>query len=65
MEHGNKPSIRRKVESMSPEKREELKNYVESIKEIKRKINEMLNEASVNEVGGPIGVNSIHLDVEE
>lgn len=61
MEHGNKSSIRKKLEGMSPEKQEELRQYVESIKEIKRKIKEMLSEAPVNEMGGPIPVNSRHL----
>lgn len=65
MEHGKKSSIRQKVESMSPDKREELKSYVESIKEIKRKIKEMLSEAPVNETGGPIPVDSMHLKTEE
>lgn len=53
MEHGKKSSIREKVKRMTPEKQEELKQYVDSIKEIKRKIREMLNEADkVEEVGG-------------
>lgn len=63
MEHGKKSSIREKVASMSPEKQEELKQYVESIKEIKRKISEMLKEASVNEIGGPNV--DLHLNIEE
>lgn len=65
MEHGSKSSVRKKVESMSPEKIEELTQYVKSIKEIKRKISEMLNETPVNEIGGPIPVDSMHLNTEE
>lgn len=65
MEHGKKSNIRQKVESMSPEKIEELTQYVKSIKEIRRKISEMLNETSVNETGGPIPVNSLTLNPEE
>jgi len=65
MEPTKKSNIREKVKSMTPEKQEELKQYVESIKEIKKKIAEMLREASVNEIGGPIPVDSMHLNTEE
>lgn len=65
MEPTKKSNIREKVKSMTPEKQEELKQYVESIKEIKKKISEMLREASVNEIGGPIPVDSMHLNTEE
>ena len=36
--------LKEKLNALSPEKQEELKQYVESVKEIKRKINEMLKE---------------------
>jgi len=65
MEHGKKSNIREKVKSMTPEKQEELMQYVKSIKEIKRKISEMLKETQVNETGGPIPVDSMHLNTEE
>jgi ATP-dependent Zn protease len=59
-------SIREKVAKLTPEKQEELKQYVTSIKEIKKKIAEMLSEADkVEEAGGPIPVDSMHLNPEE
>lgn len=61
MESGKK-HMYEKIKQMTPEKREELKQYVESIREIKKKINEMLNE-TVNETGGPIAVDSMHLNI--
>lgn len=64
MNHGKNTSIRERVKSLSPEKQEELKQYVESIKEIKRKINEMLSQAEkVDEVGG--NMMDLHLDPED
>lgn len=63
METGKK-HMYEKIKHMTPEKREELKQYVESIKEIRKKISEMLNE-TVNETGGPIPVDSMHLNTEE
>lgn len=59
-------SIKDKVAKLTPEQQEELKQYVTSIKEIKKKIAEMLSEAGkVEEVGGPIPVDSMHLNTEE
>lgn len=61
MKHSN---IRERVKLLSPEKQEELKQYVESIKEIKRKINEMLSQkGKVEEVGGDMM--HLHLDTDE
>ena len=61
-----KMSLKEKIASLTPEKQEELKQYVDTIKEVKKKINEMLNEAGkVQEVGGPIPVDSMHLNPEE
>lgn len=58
--------LREKLKKLTPEKREELQQYAESVKEIKRKINEILSEAGkVEEVGGPIPVDSMHLNTEE
>lgn len=62
MQH-DKSSLREKIKRLTPEKREELNQYAESIKEIKRKINEMLNEVPVNETGGPNV--DLHLNTEE
>lgn len=46
-------SLREKIKNLTPEKQEELKQYAESIKEIKRKIKEMLNDTGkVEERGG-------------
>jgi hypothetical protein len=59
-------SIKDKVAKLTPEKQEELKQYVTSIKEIKKKIAEMLRETGkVEETGGPIPVDSMHLNTEE
>ena len=59
-------SIKDKVAKLTPEEQEELKQYVTSIKEIKKKIAEMLSETGkVEEVGGPIPVDSMHLNTEE
>lgn len=64
MEHGKKSSIREKVKSMTPEKQEELMQYVKSIKEIKRKIKEMLDQTGkVEEAGGDMM--HLHLDPED
>jgi diadenosine tetraphosphate (Ap4A) HIT family hydrolase len=47
------PSLKEKIKNLSPEKKEELKQYADSVKEIKRKIKEILNEAGkVQERGG-------------
>lgn len=62
--HTKVRSQKQKIESMTPEKQEELKQYVETIKEIKRKIHELLNEPkTMEEAGGP-KVN-LHLNTEE
>ena len=52
MKNTNKSSIRERVKRLSPEKQEELKQYVESVKEIKRKINEILSEGGGNMSSG-------------
>ena len=39
-----KYNTKERVSKLTPEKKEELKQYVSSIKEIKRKIQEMLSE---------------------
>lgn len=61
--HTKVRSQKQKIESMTPEKQEELNQYLKTIKEIKRKIHEMLNEPSLEEQGGP-KVN-LHLNTEE
>ena len=60
-----KMSLKEKIASLTPEKQEELKQYVDTIKEVKRKITEIIKEAGkVEEVGGPIPVDSMHLNTE-
>lgn len=59
-----KVSMSEKIKSMTPEKQEELNQYLKTIKEIKRKINEMLNEPKkMDETGGPNV--DLHLNTEE
>jgi hypothetical protein len=61
-----KMTLSEKVKSLSPEKREELNQYVETIKEIKKKINEMLEETpkKVDETGGNMS-SGLYLSTEE
>lgn len=51
MENTKKYGLKEKIKKLSPEKQEELKQYVDSVKEIKRKINEMLKEAGGDMTG--------------
>lgn len=56
-------SLREKIKNLSPEKKEELKQYAESIKEIKRKISAMLSGTDkVEEAGG--NMTGKHLSTE-
>jgi DNA repair exonuclease SbcCD ATPase subunit len=60
-----KMSLSEKVKSLSPEKQEELKQYVDTIKEVKKKINEMLNSSEkVEETGGNMS-SGLYLSPEE
>ena len=54
MEPKKKSSLKEKLKRLSPEKQEELKQYVESVKEIKRKIGEMLSEVGGDTTGGTL-----------
>ncbi len=51
MEPKKKSNLKEKLKRLSPDKQEELKQYVESVKEIKRKITEMLSEAGGDTTG--------------
>lgn len=51
MEPKKKFNLKEKLKNLSPDKQEELKQYVESVREIKRKINEMLKEAGGDMTG--------------
>lgn len=61
-----KVPLSEKIKSLSPEKQEELKQYVETIKEIKRKISEILEETpkKVDETGGNMS-SGLYLSTEE
>ena len=59
-----KVSMKEKISNLSQGEIEELKQYFEAIKEIKRKINEIVNGAGkVEEVGGD--TTNLHLNPEE
>lgn len=51
MESNKKSSLKEKLKRLSPDKQEELKQYVESVKEIKRKISEILSEVGGDTTG--------------
>ena len=45
-------TLKEKIAKLSPDDKEKLKQYAESIKEMKKEINELLNKSSISEEGG-------------
>jgi len=45
-------SMKERIAKLSPDKKEQLKQYVEAIKEIKKEIYELINEEALEEEGG-------------
>lgn len=45
-------SMKERIASLSPDKKEKLKQYAEAIKEIKKEIYELINEETLEEEGG-------------
>lgn len=48
----NSLTLKEKIAKLSPDNKEKLKQYAESIKEMKKEISEMLNKANISEEGG-------------
>lgn len=57
--------LREKIAKLTLEEREKLEQYAESVKEIKKEINNLLNKDRMNEEGGDKGVDSMYLNTEE
>lgn len=51
MKPGN-AALKEKIAALSPDEKEKLQQYAESVKEIKKEINNLLNKGKVNEEGG-------------
>ncbi len=51
MKPGN-AALREKIAKLTPEEKEKLEQYAESVKEIKKEINNLLNKDRMNEEGG-------------
>lgn len=51
MKTGN-AALRKKINELTPDEKEKLQQYAESVKEIKKEINTLLNKSKVNEEGG-------------
>lgn len=52
-------NVKEAMKSLSPEQRDEVKQYITSIKEIKKKITEVLASAKLKEYGGNMSKNLI------
>ena len=51
MKPGN-AALKEKIAKLTPDEKEKLQQYAESVKEIKKEINTLLNKGKVNEEGG-------------